>query len=148
MKRLMTVLALAFTAACAAQAHTDEHKEEAPPAAPAVVAGAAHASTVASSATVPSAAAATCDIRATRTARGVRMEAIAHAVEAMRGEYQFVITAQGPGGSSDVTQGGPFALEAGRSATIGSAEISSLRYRAVLALRDAGGDLCRIERRA
>ena len=85
-------------------------------------------------------------IRETRTANGVRLEAIVQADYAVRGSYDFTVTAQGPGGSSDVTQGGEVDLADGESATVGSAEFSGGRYRAVLTLRDAGGELCSTEK--
>ena len=143
MMRLMTVAALALVTACAAQALTDARTDLPPPAAPVVVAEGARA---APEAFIRSPVA--CDIRATRTANGVRLEAIARADRAMRGAYNFVITARGSGGSSDVTQGGPIDLTAGRSVTVGVAEISSSRFHAVLTLSDANGELCRLERRS
>ena len=143
MKRLMTVAALALVTACAAQARTEARTELPPSAAPVVVAEAARAAPEASP--LPAVA---CDIRVTRTAHGLRLEAIAHADRSVHGSYDFVITAQGSGGSSDVTQGGPFDLAAGRSATVGVAEISHRRYRAVLTLSDADGEICRLERRS
>ena len=143
MMRLMTLSALALVTACAAQARTEAPTESPPSATPLVVAEAAR---IAPKASVASAVA--CDILATRTAHGLRLEAIAHADRSVHGAYDFVITAQGSGGSSDVTQGGPFDLAAGRSATVGVAEISRGRYRAVLTLSDADGELCRLERRS
>ena len=91
------------------------------------------------------AAGADCWIRETRTANGLRLEAIVQADYAVRGSYDFTVTSQGPGGSSDVTQGGEVDLADGESATVGSAEFSGGRYRAVLTLRDAGGELCSAE---
>ena len=91
------------------------------------------------------AAGADCWIRETRTANGLRLEAIVQADYAVRGSYDFTVTSQGPGGSSDVTQGGEVDLADGESATVGSAEFSGGRYSAVLTLRDAGGELCSAE---
>ncbi len=91
---------------------------------------------------------ATCRIHETKTAKGVRLEAVAHAGRSVYGEYDFTINAYSSGGSSDITQGGPVDLAAGERATVGSAEIPRGRYRAVLTLSDAGGDLCRLERRS
>ena len=91
------------------------------------------------------AAGADCWIRETRTANGLRLEAIVQADYAVRGSYDFTVTSQGPGGSSDVTQGGEVDLSDGESATVGSAEFSGGRYSAVLTLRDAGGELCSAE---
>lgn len=91
-------------------------------------------------------ASADCRIRETPTATGVRFEAIVQANYAVRGSYDFTVTAQGPGGSSDVTQGGEVDLADGESAAVGSAEFSGGRVRALLTLRDAGGELCSAER--
>lgn len=144
MMRLVTVAVLALVAACAAQAR-NETLESVPPTEASVVV--AEATRVAQTASVS--AAVTCDIRATRTALGVRLEAIAHADRAVRGAYAFDITARGAGGSSDVTQGGSFAVEAGgNGAIVGSVEIPSGSYRVVLTLSDAAGELCRLERRS
>ncbi len=91
------------------------------------------------------AASADCWIRETKTVNGVRLEAVVRAHSAVYGSYDFNVTAQGPGGSSDVTQGGEVDLADGEGATVGSAEFSGGRYRAVLTLRDAGGELCSAE---
>lgn len=90
-------------------------------------------------------AALSCDIRATRTSRGLRLEAVAHAERAVHGTYDFTITAQGAGGSSDVAQGGLVDLVPGQRAALGVAEIPDGPFRAVLTLTDAGGELCRLE---
>lgn len=143
MIRLMTAAALALLTACAAQPRAEAHTD-APPSDGRVLV-AEHGRSSSTSYVSP---AVTCDIRATRTAQGLRVEAIAHASREVRGEYEFALTAQGRGGSSDITQGGPFDVAAGRSATIGSAEISRGRFRAVLTLRDADGELCHLERQS
>jgi len=143
MMRLTIGAVLVLVAACAAPARTEAPAEPPSLTTSIFVPDGSRASTAPR---VRSAVA--CDIRATRTARGLRLEAIAHAERAVRGLYDFVITAQGSGGSSDVTQGGPFDLTAGRSATVGAAEISRGRYRAVLTLGDADGEFCRSERRS
>lgn len=92
------------------------------------------------------AASADCTIRETKTANGVRLEAIVRAHTAVYGRYDFSVTSQGPGGGTDVTQGGEVDLTDGKSATVGSAEFSGGRYRALLTLRDAGGELCSVEK--
>ena len=96
----------------------------------------------------PAPSAGACEIRETRTPDGIRLEAVAHADRAIQGGYDFAITAQGSGGASDITQAGQVDLSAGRSATVGAAEISNGRYRAVLTLTDAHGELCRRERQS
>lgn len=89
-----------------------------------------------------------CEIRETRTANGLRLEAVAYADYDLRVDYAFEITAHSADGSSDVVQSGPVDLAAGESAVIGAAEFSRGRYRALLTLTDASGELCRLERRA
>ena len=91
------------------------------------------------------AASAECWIRETKTANGVRLEAVVRANDAVYGSYDFSMTSYGPGGGTDVTQGGEVDLTHGKSATVGSAEYSGGRYRAFLTLRDAGGELCSAE---
>lgn len=92
------------------------------------------------------AASADCWIRETKTASGVRLEAIVRARDAVYGTYDFGVRSHGPGGGTDLTQGGEVDLTDGRSATVGSAEFSGGRYRALLTLRDAGGKLCSAEK--
>ena len=87
-----------------------------------------------------------CSIRETNTAKGVRLEAVVQAHAAVHGRYDFSVTAQGPGGGTEVTQGGEVDLTDGKSATVGSAEFSGGRYRAFLTLSDAGGELCSTEK--
>ncbi|MEQ9505099.1 MAG: curli-like amyloid fiber formation chaperone CsgH [Hyphomonas sp.] len=121
MKYAMIGAALALASACAAQTPPATHTVSEPGA---------------------------CEIRETRTANGLRLEAVAHADYGLRADYTFKISAHSTDGSSDVTQGGPVDLVAGESAVIGGAEISRGRYRALLTLTDAAGELCRLERRA
>ena len=92
------------------------------------------------------AASTTCSIRETKTANGVRVDAVVRAHNAVYGTYDFRVASQGPGGGTDVTQGGEVNLTDGKSATLGSAEFSGGRYRALLTLRDAGGELCSAEK--
>lgn len=90
-----------------------------------------------------------CEVRVRRTANGMMIQAVAHADRAVDGDYEFVITKSGGGGSSDVTQSGPFSAAAGETVTLGSTELGADgRYRAVLVLRDQSGELCRQERRS
>ncbi len=88
----------------------------------------------------------TCEIRSRRTTNGVLIQARAFADHDVAAEYDLVITKDGAGGSADISQGGPVDLVAGTSATLGENEISverGARVRAVLTLRDDGGQLCR-----
>ena len=130
MKIPLIAAALALVTACAAPAPAPTYALLPPDEAPAATAPAASAD---------------CWIRETQTANGVRLEAVVRSDSSVHGSYDFNVTSQGPGGSSDVTQGGEVDLADGESATVGSAEFSGGRYRAVLTLRDAGGELCSAE---
>jgi hypothetical protein len=104
-------------------------------------------------AAAPSAAvrgdAVSCDVRVRSTSNGLLIQAMAHAMRQFEGEYELVITKSSGGGSSDVTQSGPFSAAAGETVTLGSTELGAAgRYRAVLVLRDASGERCRQERRS
>ena len=123
--------ALAVVTACAAPVPASTYallppKEARPEAAPAVSAD--------------------CTIRETKTANGVQVEAVVRAHAAVYGTYDFSVTAQGPGGGTEVTQGGDIDLQEGKSTTVGSAEFSGGRYRALLTLRDTSGELCSAEK--
>ena len=90
-----------------------------------------------------------CEVRVRSSSNGILIQAVAHADRAINGDYELVITKSGGGGSSDVTQSGPFTAAAGESVTLGSTELGADgRYRAVLTLRDASGEVCRLERRS
>jgi hypothetical protein len=126
-KFLTTLAALAAVSACTAAAQTGPHNK-------------------------PIAAAATaieCTIRTTPTRHGMRFEALARGFETAYGEYEFVLTKDDRGGSSDIVQGGGFDLAPGGEQQLGSAELSlerGARYRARLVLSDDEGELCRSER--
>lgn len=143
MMKPMIFTALALVTACAAPPHNEVHTVSAayvatgPGPVPARGAPEAYWEPAAS-----------CRIRETKTAQGVRLEAIAQADQSVYGEYEFIITAYSSGGSSDITQGGEVDLAAGERATVGSADIPRGRYRAILTLTDAGGVLCDLERRS
>ncbi len=142
MKTLITVAALAATAACAAQSPIAAYADPVPLVAREPVKDSIR---TAYSGPVPSAV---CKIRETRTADGLRLEAVAVSDHLAQAEYEFSISSNASGGSSDVTQGGAVDLAAGRSATLGVAEIPRGRYRAVLTLNGPDGELCRLERRS
>ena len=139
----MTLAALVLVTACAAQPPAEVHTVSPPVLALALVDETQQAAPRAAAAPAVS-----CDIRATRTANGQRLEAVAYADKDLLGGYDFVVTAQGSGGSSDISQGGEFDLAAGERATVGSVEIPRGRYRAILTLSDARGDICTLERRS
>lgn len=86
-----------------------------------------------------------CEVRLKRTYDGVRLEALVHAMRPASGEYQLVVTMAGPGGSSDVSQGGEFVVEGGSTAVLGTAEFGlqpRARLKARLVLSDRRGPLC------
>src|SRR5205085_9623094 len=90
-----------------------------------------------------------CEVRVRPTSNGMLIQAVAHADHAIAGDYELVTTKSGGGGSSDVTQSGPFSASAGQSVTLGTTELGAGgRYRAVLVLRDDAGEVCRQERRS
>jgi hypothetical protein len=95
--------------------------------------------------------AAECTIDVTRTRHGVRFEALVRAEDSAAGEYEFVLTKDDRGGSSDIMQGGAFSLAAGETSMLGSSEISLERgadYRARLVLWNGDEEVCRVERRS
>ena len=91
-----------------------------------------------------------CMVRRVPTLHGVRLEALARGDRDAYGDYEFVVTKDGAGGSSDIVQEGAFDLSAGEQ-LLGEAEFSMGRrdyYRARLVLRDGGGVVCRDELRS
>ncbi len=92
-----------------------------------------------------------CTIDVTRTRHGVRFDALARSFEPASGEYEFVLTKDDRGGSSDIVQGGVYRLSAGDESMLGSSELSverGGRYRARLVLWDGGVEVCRVVRRS
>ena len=90
-----------------------------------------------------------CEVRVQPTANGVFIQAVAHSARPFEGDYELVITKSGGGGSSDVTQSGPFSAAAGETVTLGSTELSAGgRFRTALVVRDQAGEVCRQERRS
>ncbi|HEX7790215.1 MAG TPA: curli-like amyloid fiber formation chaperone CsgH [Afipia sp.] len=87
-----------------------------------------------------------CDIKVVKTSRGVRITPIVRSDRFVSGEYSIVITKKGGGGSSDISQGGPFDAPRGVKQELGSSEISLERgssFRAVLKVRANGREVCR-----
>lgn len=88
----------------------------------------------------------TCDISVVKTSHGVRITPVVRSNRSLSGEYSIVITKNGGGGSSDISQGGPFDAARGVKQTLGSSEISLERgasFRAVLKVRAGGREVCR-----
>lgn len=87
-----------------------------------------------------------CDVRVVRSAQGVSLRGVARSDASLEGDYSFVVTKSGGGGSSDISQGGEFALTPGAETVLGSADLSmdrGARWRAVLVLERAGAETCR-----
>jgi hypothetical protein len=88
----------------------------------------------------------TCDIDIDRTSHGIRVTPVVRANRSLSGEYTLVITKDGSGGSSDISQGGPFDAARGEKVRLGSSEFSMARgasFRAVLKVRADGREICR-----
>lgn len=88
----------------------------------------------------------TCDIDVDRTPNGLRVTPVVRSDRAISGEYSLVITKSGSGGSSDISQGGPFDVSRGERVRLGSSEFSMERgatFRAVLKVRSGGSEVCR-----
>jgi hypothetical protein len=130
-KSVLTATALIAASACAASAHPEPSPARATPIA-------------------YESDAVECMVRRVPTLHGVRLEALARGDRDAYGDYEFVVTKGGAGGSSDIVQEGGFDLSAGEQ-TLGEAEFSMGRrdfYRARLVLRDGGGVVCRDEVRS
>ncbi|SIR33791.1 hypothetical protein SAMN05880582_11098 [Rhizobium sp. RU20A] len=79
-------------------------------------------------------AAGPCEIRATKQAGMVTLDALVHADRTAGGTYSFRIEKSGGGGSSTVSQGGAFETGAGQSAPLASVSVDAKgsAYSAVL----------------
>jgi hypothetical protein len=87
-----------------------------------------------------------CDIKVVKTTRGVRIIPVVRSDRSVSGEYALVITKTGVGGSSDISQAGPFDAAHGVRQSLGASEISLERgasFRAVLKVRAGGREICR-----
>ncbi|MDP3491545.1 MAG: curli-like amyloid fiber formation chaperone CsgH [Hyphomonadaceae bacterium] len=87
-----------------------------------------------------------CDIAVVKTSHGVRITPVVRSDRSLSGEFSIVITKNGKGGSSDISQGGPFDAARGVKQELGSSEISLERgasFRAVLKVRAGGREVCR-----
>lgn len=87
-----------------------------------------------------------CDIDIKRTSNGIRVTPVVHADRSLSGEYTLTITKDGAGGSSDISQGGPFDAARGERVKLSASEFSMERgatFRAVLKVRAGGEVVCR-----
>lgn len=83
-----------------------------------------------------------CEIRSSPSGSGLRLEAVALARSAMSGEYEFVITKRGGGGSSNVSQGGDFQTGPGEETVLGEVTLGpgeGASVKAVLTVTGADG---------
>lgn len=88
----------------------------------------------------------TCDIEVSRTSRGIRVTPVVHANRSLSGDFTLVVTKDGAGGSSDISQGGEFDARRGERVELSSSELSMERgakFRAVLKVRAGGNEVCR-----
>jgi hypothetical protein len=86
-----------------------------------------------------------CEVRSRKSADAILLEAVVTGKAQATGEYAFVISKSGGGGTSDITQGGEFEIGPEGEASLGEArlgtgEASSIR--AKLRLTDNGKLLC------
>ena len=87
-----------------------------------------------------------CDIKVVKTSHGVRITPVVRSDRSLSGEYSIIITKTGGGGSSDISQGGPFEATRGVKQDLGSSEILMERgasFRAILKVRAGGHEVCR-----
>lgn len=83
-----------------------------------------------------------CEIRSTDIRGGVRLEAVVVGHGRASGEYEFVVAKSGSGGTSNVSQGGDFEVDAGRETVVGEVTLGSgekARVRARLTVTSANG---------
>lgn len=85
-----------------------------------------------------------CTIQATKVRGGVRLEALVATQHKAAGTYQLMLTKAGPAGSSDVSQGGEFAVMPGTTSVLSGSEISlerGAKLMAKLTLTTPDGDI-------
>ena len=137
---VLTVLALVTACNASAGPYTTPYATNPPsPSAPAAIAAA-----------LPAHADASCDIRTTRTAHGVRIDAVAHTQRSLTGRYELLVRSSGGANASDIVQQGPVDLAPGAVVTLASSEIGAAHRGhtdITLTLRDANGVVCHLERR-
>jgi hypothetical protein len=86
-----------------------------------------------------------CEIRSSKSSGAILLEAVATGRSRTTGEYEFVISKSGGGGTSDITQGGEFEIGPKEEAILGEVAVGSAEgafVRARLTLRDGGKILC------
>jgi hypothetical protein len=95
------------------------------------------ASGYSSAASVPT----TCEIKTASNGGMLAIQGVVHAGIALSGSYQMRVSGQGPGGSSDLNQGGQFNAGAGEAVTLGQVTVdnSGGTYTVTLSIDSTGG---------
>ena len=83
----------------------------------------------------------TCEIKAASSGDMLALQGVAHAGIALSGSYQMRVSGQGPGGSTNLNQGGQFNAAAGEAVTLGQVMVdnSGGTYDVTLSIDSAGG---------
>lgn len=85
-----------------------------------------------------------CTIQATKVHDGLRLEALVAADHEAAGTYRLVLSKTGPAGSTDVSQGGEFAVMPGTTSVLSGSELSlerGAKLSAKLTLATQGADV-------
>ena len=67
----------------------------------------------------------TCEIKAASNDGMLALQGVVHAGMALAGSYQMRVSGQGPGGSSNLNQGGQFNAAAGEAVTLGQVMVDN-----------------------
>ena len=83
----------------------------------------------------------TCEIKAASNGGMLALQGVVHAGMALSGSYQMRVSGQGPGGSSNLNQGGQFNAAAGEAVTLGQVIVdnSGGTYDVMLSIDSAVG---------
>ena len=83
----------------------------------------------------------TCEIKAASNDGMLALQGVVHAGMALSGSYQMRVSGQGPGGSSNLNQGGQFNAAAGEAVTLGQVIVdnSGGTYDVMLSIDSAVG---------
>ena len=83
----------------------------------------------------------TCEIKAASNGGMLALQGVVHAGMALSGSYQMRVSGQGPGGSSNLKQGGQFNAAAGEAVTLGQVMVdnSGGTYDVTLSIDSAEG---------
>ena len=65
-----------------------------------------------------------CEVRATKVAGGIRLQAVAFSSSASSGEYELTVDKSGGGGSSNTSQGGDFEVGSGGESVLSEVTLS------------------------